>query len=59
MIVAAIFIALIVMICFNVPIAVALAISAILGLLYIEGTGSLVTVALISGCKFRSYLCSR
>ncbi len=46
MIVAAIFLALIVMICFNVPIAVALAISAILGLLYIEGTGSLVTVAL-------------
>ncbi len=46
MIVAGIFLALIVMICFNVPIAVALAISAILGLLYIEGTGSLVTVAL-------------
>ena len=46
MIVAAIFLALIVMICFNVPIAVALAISAILGLLYIEGTSSLVTVAL-------------
>ncbi len=46
MIVAAIFLALIVMICFNVPIAVALAISAIFGLLYIEGTSSLVTVAL-------------
>ena len=46
MIVAAIFLALVVMICFNVPIAVALAISAIFGLLYIEGTSSLVTVAL-------------
>ena len=41
-----IFIALVVMICLNVPIAVALAISAILGLLITEGPGSLVTVAL-------------
>ncbi len=40
------FVALVVMICLNVPIAVALAISAILGLLATEGTGSLVTVAL-------------
>jgi tripartite ATP-independent transporter DctM subunit len=41
-----IFIALLVMICLNMPIAVALAISAILGLLVTEGPGSLVTVAL-------------
>ncbi|MDA9983335.1 TRAP transporter large permease [Gammaproteobacteria bacterium] len=41
-----IFIALLVMICLNMPIAVALAISAILGLLITEGPGSLVTVAL-------------
>ena len=41
-----IFIALLVMICLNMPIAVALAISAILGLLMTEGPGSLVTVAL-------------
>ena len=40
------FLALVAMICLNVPIAVALAISAILGLLVTEGTGSLVTVAL-------------
>ena len=46
MIVLAIFIALLVMICLNVPIAVALAISAILGLVMTEGTGALVTVAL-------------
>ena len=42
----AIFLALIVMICLNVPIAVALAVAAIIGLLATEGTGSLVTVAL-------------
>jgi tripartite ATP-independent transporter DctM subunit len=41
-----IFVALLVMICLNMPIAVALAISAILGLLMTEGPGSLVTVAL-------------
>ena len=41
-----IFIALLLMICINTPIAVALAISAILGLLITEGPGSLVTVAL-------------
>ncbi len=40
------FIALIVMICLNVPIAVALAISGIIGLVSFEGWGSLVTVAL-------------
>jgi tripartite ATP-independent transporter DctM subunit len=46
MIVFGIFIALVIMICLNVPIAVALAISAVFGLLATEGTGSLVTVAL-------------
>ena len=38
--------ALIVMICLNVPIAVALAVSAVIGLLATEGPASLVTVAL-------------
>jgi len=42
----AIFIALVAMICLNVPIAVALAISAVLGLIVSEGTNSLVAVAL-------------
>jgi tripartite ATP-independent transporter DctM subunit len=41
-----IFIAMIAMICLNVPIAVALAISAIIGLIATEGMGSLVSVAL-------------
>jgi tripartite ATP-independent transporter DctM subunit len=41
-----IFVALVVMICLNVPIAVALAVAAIIGLLATEGTSSLVTVAL-------------
>ena len=41
-----IFLALVVMICLNVPIAVALAISAIAGLVASEGMGSLVSVAL-------------
>ena len=40
------FVALVAMICLNVPIAVALAVSAIIGLLATEGVGSLVTVAL-------------
>lgn len=40
------FLALVVMICLNVPIAVALAISGIIGLLATEGMDSLVTVAL-------------
>ncbi len=40
------FTALVVMICLNVPIAVALAISGVIGLVASEGTGSLVTVAL-------------
>jgi tripartite ATP-independent transporter DctM subunit len=46
MIVFGIFIALVIMICLNVPIAVALAISAVFGLLATEGPSSLVTVAL-------------
>ncbi|MBX2882122.1 MAG: TRAP transporter large permease [Granulosicoccus sp.] len=46
MIVLGIFIALLFLICINVPIAVALAVAAILGLLATEGVDSLVTVAL-------------
>ncbi|MEM9783847.1 MAG: TRAP transporter large permease [Pseudomonadota bacterium] len=46
MLVLGIFVALIAMICLNVPIAVALAVSAIIGLLATEGVSSLVTVAL-------------
>ena len=40
------FLALLLMICINVPIAVALAVSAIIGLVATEGVNSLVTVAL-------------
>jgi tripartite ATP-independent transporter DctM subunit len=46
MLIFAIFLALLAMICLNVPIAVALAVSAIIGLLATEGAGSLVTIAL-------------
>ena len=46
MIVLGIFVALVALICINVPIAVALAVAAVLGLLASEGPGSLVTVAL-------------
>ena len=46
MVMLAIFVALVAMICLNVPIAVALAVSAVLGLVVSEGPGSLVTVAL-------------
>lgn len=46
MMVLGIFISLLILICLNVPIAVALAVSAIIGLLATEGVGSLVTVAL-------------
>ena len=46
MLIFAIFLALIAMICLNVPIAVALAVAAIIGLLATEGMGSLVSVAL-------------
>jgi tripartite ATP-independent transporter DctM subunit len=40
------FVALVAMICINVPIAIALAVSAVLGLLVAEGPSSLVTIAL-------------
>ncbi len=46
MLILAMFVALVVMVLLNVPIAVALAISGILGLLVTEGPGSLVTVGL-------------
>ena len=46
MLIFVIFLALVTMICLNVPIAVALAVSAIIGLLATEGADSLVTVAL-------------
>ncbi|WP_029066217.1 TRAP transporter large permease [Labrenzia sp. DG1229] len=46
MLMAAIFCALLAMICINVPIAVALAMCGVIGLLVVEGTGSLVTIAL-------------
>ena len=46
MLIFLLFVALVAMICLNVPIAVALAISGILGLLATEGPDSLVTVAL-------------
>ena len=46
MLVAAIFAALLLMICINVPIAVALATCGVIGLLVTEGASSLVTIAL-------------
>ncbi len=46
MLMVGIFAALVIMICLNVPIAVALAVAGVIGLLATEGTGSLVTVAL-------------
>ncbi|MEK6205450.1 MAG: TRAP transporter large permease, partial [Amylibacter sp.] len=46
MLIFLIFLALIVMICINVPIAVALAVAAVLGLIATEGMGSIVSVAL-------------
>ncbi|MEM7236667.1 MAG: TRAP transporter large permease [Pseudomonadota bacterium] len=46
MLMVLIFIALVAMICLNVPIAVALAVSGVIGLLATEGVDSLVTVAL-------------
>lgn len=46
MIVLLIFIAMVVMICLNVPIALSLALAGVLGLIMSEGVGSLVTVAL-------------
>ena len=46
MLVFLIFLSLVVMVCINVPIAVALAVSAVLGLLAFEGPSSVVSVAL-------------
>ncbi|EDM72802.1 hypothetical protein RAZWK3B_01240 [Roseobacter sp. AzwK-3b] len=46
MLMLAIFLALVAMICINVPIAVALALAGVLGLLVSEGPSSLVTIAL-------------
>ncbi len=46
MLILGLFLALVVMICLNVPIAVALAISAVIGLLASEGVNSLVNIAL-------------
>lgn len=46
MLILAIFIALVVLICINVPIAIALAVGGIIGLLATEGVSSLPTVAL-------------
>ena len=46
MLMLAIFVALVAMICINVPIAVALALAGVLGLLVSEGPSSLVTIAL-------------
>ncbi len=46
MLIFLIFLSLVVMICINVPIAVALAVSAVLGLLAFEGPASVVSVAL-------------
>ncbi len=46
MLMLGIFVAMVAMICLNVPIGVALAVSAVLGLLVLEGASSLVNVAL-------------
>lgn len=46
MLITFIFIAMLLMICINIPIAVALAMCGVLGLLFTEGTGSLVSIAL-------------
>ncbi|SME92276.1 TRAP transporter, DctM subunit [Tistlia consotensis] len=46
MLLLAIFVALVVMVCLNVPIAIALALSGVLGLYVSEGPGSLVNIAL-------------
>ena len=46
MLMAVIFVALLIMLCINVPIAVALAMTGVLGLLFTEGADSLVTIAL-------------
>jgi len=46
MMVFGIFLVLLALICINVPIAVALAVAAVVGLVATEGAGALVTVAL-------------
>ncbi|GAW36314.1 sialic acid TRAP transporter permease protein SiaT [Roseovarius sp. A-2] len=46
MLMLAIFLALVAMICINVPIAIGLALAGVMGLLVTEGAGSLVTIAL-------------
>jgi tripartite ATP-independent transporter DctM subunit len=46
MLIIGIFIAMLLMICINIPIAVALAMCGVLGLLFTEGTDSLVSIAL-------------
>ena len=46
MLITGIFIAMLMMICINIPIAVALAMCGVLGLLFTEGTDSLVSIAL-------------
>jgi len=46
MLMLVIFLALVAMICINVPIAIALAMAGVIGLVVTEGTGSLVTIAL-------------
>lgn len=46
MLIFLIFLALVAMICLNVPIAVALAVSAVIGLVATEGLDSMVSVAL-------------
>lgn len=46
MLIAAIFVAMLLMICINIPIAIALAMCGVLGLLFTEGVDSLVTIAL-------------
>lgn len=46
MLITGIFIAMLLMICINIPIAVALAMCGVLGLLFTEGTDSLVSIAL-------------
>lgn len=46
MVLTLMFLALVAMICLNVPIAIALAISALIGMIWTDGTGSLVNVGL-------------
>ncbi|AXS41410.1 TRAP transporter large permease [Breoghania sp. L-A4] len=46
MLILLMFVALVAMICLNVPIAIALGMSALLGIVITEGTGSIVTMAL-------------